>query len=206
MIFDFGTGDPIEPTCRLHPQRRCGRQFRLPISQYPTVAGTPALRQAASDYLKRRFGVVVDPATQVLPSAGSKEAVFHLALAVVDPWLGRDTVARWTPATRSISRERCSPVRASTRWCWSALLGYRLEPRAAGPGGSGTHRHSLAELSAQPHRGVRGPRLPKCAGCVRPCARHPACQRRVLPGHLVRWRIAAALGPGGGDAGRARLP
>ncbi len=95
QIFDFGTGDPIEPTPPFIPSALA--QAVPPISQYPTVAGTPALRQAAADYLARRFGLAVDPALQVLPSAGSKEAIFHLALAVVDPQSGRDTVVYGTP-------------------------------------------------------------------------------------------------------------
>nr|MBA2482523.1 aminotransferase class I/II-fold pyridoxal phosphate-dependent enzyme [Planctomycetota bacterium] len=67
------------------------------VSQYPSVAGTPVLRTAAADYLGRRFRVRIDPATQVLPTAGSKEAIFHLALAVVEPASGRDTVVYGTP-------------------------------------------------------------------------------------------------------------
>jgi succinyldiaminopimelate transaminase len=61
------------------------------------VAGTPALRRAVAGYLARRFAVTVDADTQVLPSAGSKEAIFHLALAVLDPTTGRDGVVFGTP-------------------------------------------------------------------------------------------------------------
>lgn len=94
-VFDFGTGDPIEPTPSFIPEAL--RQAVPAVSQYPSVAGTPTLRQAAADYLGRRFGVRVDPATQVLPSAGSKEAIFHLPLAFLDPASGRDTVVHGTP-------------------------------------------------------------------------------------------------------------
>jgi succinyldiaminopimelate transaminase len=94
-IFDFGTGDPIEPTPPFIPEAL--RQALPEISQYPSVAGTPALRRAASDYLKRRFGVSLEAEQQVLPSAGSKEAIFHLALACIDASVGRDTVIYGTP-------------------------------------------------------------------------------------------------------------
>lgn len=94
-VFDFGTGDPIEPTPPFIPEAL--RQAVPTVSQYPSVAGTPALRQAAADYLSRRFGVRVDPTTQILPSAGSKEAIFHLPLAFLDPASGRDTVVHGTP-------------------------------------------------------------------------------------------------------------
>jgi acetylornithine aminotransferase len=51
------------------------------VSQYPGAFGTAALRRAAAGYLSRRFGVTVDPETQVLACGGAKEAIFHLPLA-----------------------------------------------------------------------------------------------------------------------------
>lgn len=95
MVFDFGTGDPIEPTPAFIPQAL--RAAVPEISQYPSVAGTPALRAAAAGYLKRRFGVTVDAAKQVLPAAGSKEAIFHLPLAFIDSATAKDTVIYGTP-------------------------------------------------------------------------------------------------------------
>jgi succinyldiaminopimelate transaminase len=94
-VYDFGTGDPIEPTPAFIPDAL--RQAVPAISQYPSVAGTPALRTAAANYLKRRFGVTLDPVKQVLPAAGSKEAIFHLPLAVIDPATAKDTVVYGTP-------------------------------------------------------------------------------------------------------------
>ena len=89
-IYDFGTGDPLEPTPSFIPEAL--RQSLPVISQYPSVAGTPKLRQAAADYLLRRYGVIIDPGSQILPSAGSKEAIFRL-----DASTGRDTVIHGTP-------------------------------------------------------------------------------------------------------------
>ncbi|MBA3686168.1 MAG: succinyldiaminopimelate transaminase [Planctomycetes bacterium] len=94
-VYDFGTGDPIEPTPAFIVE--AARQAIPRVSQYPSVAGTPTLRRAATDYLRRRFAVTVDADTQVLPSAGSKEAIFHLPLAFLDPASGRDTVVYGTP-------------------------------------------------------------------------------------------------------------
>lgn len=85
-LFDFGTGDPLEPTPEHIRRALCDAVPE--VSQYPTVAGPAALREAIAAYMKRRFGVVLDPATQVLPSSGSKEAVFHMPLLVVDPGAG----------------------------------------------------------------------------------------------------------------------
>ncbi|HEX9050685.1 MAG TPA: succinyldiaminopimelate transaminase [Anaeromyxobacter sp.] len=78
-LFDFGLGDPREPTPAFI--REALARGVPQGSQYPSAFGTPALRRAAAGYLSRRFGVTVDPETQVLACAGAKEAIFHLPLA-----------------------------------------------------------------------------------------------------------------------------
>ena len=78
-LFDFGLGDPKEPTPAFI--RDALRAAVPDVSQYPSAAGTPALRRACAGYVKRRFGVDLDPDTQVAPCAGAKEAIFHLPLA-----------------------------------------------------------------------------------------------------------------------------
>ncbi len=78
-LFDFGLGDPKEPTPAF--VKEALRKGVPEVSQYPSAFGTPALRRAAAGYLSRRFGVAVDPETQVLACAGAKEAIFHLPLA-----------------------------------------------------------------------------------------------------------------------------
>ena len=52
---------------------------------YPPFFGTPALRAAIASYYRRRFGVELNPESQVLPLIGSKEGIFHLPMAFVDP-------------------------------------------------------------------------------------------------------------------------
>jgi N-succinyldiaminopimelate aminotransferase len=55
------------------------------LSNYPTTAGAPALREAIAAWLRRRHGLVtLDAATQVLPVLGSREALFAFAQAVID--------------------------------------------------------------------------------------------------------------------------
>jgi acetylornithine aminotransferase len=78
-LFDFGLGDPKEPTPAF--VKEALRAAVPEVSQYPSAFGAPALRKAAAAYLRRRFGVGVDPETQVLACAGAKEAIFHLPLA-----------------------------------------------------------------------------------------------------------------------------
>ena len=55
------------------------------LSSYPATAGDPALRAACAHWANRRYGIELDPATQVLPVNGSREALFSLAQTVVDP-------------------------------------------------------------------------------------------------------------------------
>jgi acetylornithine aminotransferase len=78
-LYDFGLGDPREPT---PPFLREALRGAVPeVSQYPSPAGTPALRRACAGYLERRFGVRLDPERQVVPATGAKESIFHLPLA-----------------------------------------------------------------------------------------------------------------------------
>ncbi len=81
-VYDFGMGDPVEPTPEFI--RRAALDALKPVCPYPTAQGRPEVRAGIAAYLRRRFGVTVDPEVQVLPTAGSKEAVFHLPMLVVD--------------------------------------------------------------------------------------------------------------------------
>ncbi|MGI9016403.1 MAG: aminotransferase class I/II-fold pyridoxal phosphate-dependent enzyme [Euzebya sp.] len=87
--YDFSIGDPVEAT---PPFIRQALIDAVPeVSQYPTAAGLPELRAAITGWVSRRFGVSVDPDTQVLPTAGSKEAIFHIPLGLLDATSSR----RW---------------------------------------------------------------------------------------------------------------
>lgn len=78
-LFDFGLGDPREPTPAF--VREALAKGVPAVSQYPSAFGTAPLRRAAAGYLERRFGVRLDPEAQVIACAGAKEAIFHLPLA-----------------------------------------------------------------------------------------------------------------------------
>ncbi|MGH8910932.1 MAG: aminotransferase class I/II-fold pyridoxal phosphate-dependent enzyme, partial [Acidimicrobiia bacterium] len=95
VVIDFSIGDPREPTWQEIPAA-VGRSVPA-VSQYPTTKGTAALRQAIADYVERRIKVTVDPETQVMPTSGSKEAIFSTALAFVDRERG-DVVAYPDPS------------------------------------------------------------------------------------------------------------
>lgn len=79
-VIDFGIGEPREETPAFIRRALC--EAVGPLSTYPLAEGLPELRGAIAAWLGRRFGVSVDPDTQVVPTLGSKELVFHLAQVV----------------------------------------------------------------------------------------------------------------------------
>jgi succinyldiaminopimelate transaminase len=93
-VIDFSIGDPREPTPTFIVEAL--RESVPPISQYPTSAGLLELRRAVAGYVLRRFGVEVDPATQVIPTSGAKEAIFNTPFAFINRDAG-DAVIYPTP-------------------------------------------------------------------------------------------------------------
>lgn len=94
-VFDFGMGDPREPTDpRILDALTSGVRERM---GYPAAVGLPELREAIAGWVGRRFGVDLDPGTQVIPTLGSKEAIFTFAPVVLDLEGGRDTVVVTEP-------------------------------------------------------------------------------------------------------------
>jgi succinyldiaminopimelate transaminase len=81
-LIDFGKGDPREETDPLI--RRALVESIEPLSSYPLAEGLPELRESVAGWCKRRFGVELDPNEEVIPTYGSKEAIFHLAQVVLD--------------------------------------------------------------------------------------------------------------------------
>ena len=81
--ISLGIGEPRHATPRFIQQALAG-DLATGLSGYPPTAGSPALRAACAGWLRRRYGVDLDPATQVLPVLGSREALFALAQTVVD--------------------------------------------------------------------------------------------------------------------------
>jgi N-succinyldiaminopimelate aminotransferase len=77
-------GEPKHPTPALVKNALAGSLEGL--ASYPLTAGTPELREAIASWLARRYGIPrPDPATQVLPVNGSREALFAFAQTVLDP-------------------------------------------------------------------------------------------------------------------------
>jgi acetylornithine aminotransferase len=94
-LIDFGVGDPRERTPALIREALLASVDET--SKYPLAEGLPELREAIAAWVRRRFGVRLDPGRQVIPTLGSKEAIFSLAQVVVDREGGRDVVAYTEP-------------------------------------------------------------------------------------------------------------
>jgi succinyldiaminopimelate transaminase len=94
-VIDLGMGDPREPTDpRIRQALVDGLRDRM---GYPAAVGLPELREAVAAWAERRFGVRLDPDAEVIPTLGSKEAIFSFAHTVVDLERGRDTVVFTEP-------------------------------------------------------------------------------------------------------------
>jgi succinyldiaminopimelate transaminase len=81
-LIDFGKGDPREPTDPMI--RQALAESITEISTYPLAEGLPELRAAIAGWCSRRFGVELDPGTEIIPTYGSKEAIFLLAQMLID--------------------------------------------------------------------------------------------------------------------------
>nr|MBP9655611.1 aminotransferase class I/II-fold pyridoxal phosphate-dependent enzyme [Rhodocyclaceae bacterium] len=58
------------------------------LANYPTTQGMPILRQAIAAWCDRRYGVFLNPESEILPVNGSREALFSFAQTVIDPSRG----------------------------------------------------------------------------------------------------------------------
>jgi LL-diaminopimelate aminotransferase len=83
--IDFGVGDPTVPTPSLAREALKVAVDARATAGYPAYEGDPAFREAVAAWTKRRFGVTLDPATEICATIGSKEAVFNVHEGLVDP-------------------------------------------------------------------------------------------------------------------------
>ncbi|HEX9313371.1 MAG TPA: LL-diaminopimelate aminotransferase [Actinomycetota bacterium] len=84
-VISLGVGDPDLPT-PAHVVEALRRAAEDPgTHRYPSYYGMPAFREAIAAFYQRRFGVALDPETEVQPLIGSKEGLVHMSLALVDP-------------------------------------------------------------------------------------------------------------------------
>jgi LL-diaminopimelate aminotransferase len=84
-VIDLGVGDSdlAPPPRAIEALKKAAEQPSM--SRYGFALGLPAYREAISKWMRRRFGVIFDPYTEVVPLIGSKEGIAHLAMAYVAP-------------------------------------------------------------------------------------------------------------------------
>ena len=85
--ISLGMGEPKHATPAFIQQAMVASITSTPsgLSGYPATAGEPALRDAFTRWMKRRYALDVNPATQMLPVNGSREALFALTQTLIDP-------------------------------------------------------------------------------------------------------------------------
>jgi LL-diaminopimelate aminotransferase len=88
-VISLGIGDPDTATPEPVVEALTQGARDTSTHRYPSNRGRPELREAFARFYGRRFGVALDPDTEIIPALGAKECVFNLNLALLDP----DTVA-----------------------------------------------------------------------------------------------------------------
>ncbi len=83
-VINLGISDPDQAPKHEILDTLLGSAKGSESHRYPPLQGIPGLRRAVADWYRRRFGVRLDPDREVLITQGSKEALIHLSLAVVD--------------------------------------------------------------------------------------------------------------------------
>jgi LL-diaminopimelate aminotransferase len=84
-IINLGIGDPDLPTPSPIIERLKQAAADPKNHQYPSYEGLLSFRRAVAEWYMRRFGISLDPASEVLTLIGSKEGIGHVPLAFVDP-------------------------------------------------------------------------------------------------------------------------
>jgi len=93
-MIDFGIGDPDLPVPDCIVDELCKQAHINENQKYSSSAGERDLRKAVADWYKRRYGLDIDPDTQVCITIGSKEAIFNIAQAFVN---GGETIIAPSP-------------------------------------------------------------------------------------------------------------
>jgi LL-diaminopimelate aminotransferase len=84
-VISLGIGDPDQPTYPYIVEAMQAAVADPATHQYPSNRGTAAFREAFARFYDTRFGVAIDPATEVIPAIGAKECIYNLCFAFLDP-------------------------------------------------------------------------------------------------------------------------
>jgi LL-diaminopimelate aminotransferase len=84
-VISLGIGDPDTPTFRYVVEAMREAAGDPGTQRYPSNRGRPEFRRAFADFYLWRFGVEIDPVTEVIPAIGAKECIYNLCFAFLDP-------------------------------------------------------------------------------------------------------------------------
>ena len=84
-MISLGIGDPDMPTYPHVVEAMQAAVADPGTHQYPSNRGRPEFREAFAGFYDRRFGVEIDPETEVIPAIGAKECIYNLCFAFLDP-------------------------------------------------------------------------------------------------------------------------
>jgi LL-diaminopimelate aminotransferase len=84
-VISLGIGDPDEPTYPHVVEAMQKAVANADYHRYPSNRGRDEFRQGLSDFYGRRFGVEIDPKSEVIPAIGAKECIYNLCFAFLDP-------------------------------------------------------------------------------------------------------------------------
>jgi LL-diaminopimelate aminotransferase len=84
-VISLGIGDPDTPTPPMIVEALRAHAARPDTHQYPSNRGRQSFREAIASFYDKRFAVALDPATEIIPALGAKEAVANINLAFLDP-------------------------------------------------------------------------------------------------------------------------
>jgi LL-diaminopimelate aminotransferase len=116
-VINLGVGDPDRPTPELIIKSLQQHVENPAFHQYALDQGAPELRRSIASFFKGRYGVDLDPETEILPLIGSKEGIAHFPLAVLNP------------GEISLVPDPCYPVyRSSSMFAGGDVYTMPLEP------------------------------------------------------------------------------
>ena len=84
-MISLGIGDPDTPTYPHVVEAMQAAVADPGTHQYPSNRGRAEFREAFAGFYDRRFGVEIDPETEVIPAIGAKECIYNLCFAFLDP-------------------------------------------------------------------------------------------------------------------------
>ena len=116
-VINLGVGDPDRPTPHAIIESLQKNVENPAFHQYALDQGAPELRQSIANFCKSRYGLDLDPSSEILPLIGSKEGIAHFPLAVLNP------------GEISLVPDPCYPVyRSSSLFAGADVYTMPLEP------------------------------------------------------------------------------